>query len=515
MAVRHGPGREYRAVPPPSSLDAPIVVDDDEPASPTPSTTWCVVTAERRPQWTDLPGQYALEPRQTAGALVQQARPCTGEEIEDALLREALGAMDVDSAYLPCLQDVPQQPQPERTFPAPGLPPPLPASGQLQGEVRPSERLPRPTTATGTCPHNNVTRASSNAYFRQRRCLDCGELLEKIKIVPGEQQAVQPPPPAAPGCMHHRVSWKGTNGSVWRRTCVDCGYVETGPLGRDRSRGPTAIPTGTSSSSSTAVTHGPLHGQEETPEILLSAGEVDRALRAFNGAVQTKVETLQPNEYIRASALVESLQLTLRLTTIFEEPPGPQRQPSRLHQTSSTPTSGTAPGRRERDNELHQRLRGRASARTEGKYKNRTVYEAYLDRNYVNWIMDNINENSGRGMKQLKQVIVELSDFERRYGKLFDEDRDHRTSYMAIEDGDLASRTTMVEASVASAGVFRREAYVNWSSALSWRMAALLMGTFGVSSLQTARRPFFSAWRHSAVLALYLTSTERWHTARL
>ena len=94
MAVRHGggdrPGREYRAVPPPSSLDAPAVVDDDEPASPTPSTTWCVVTAERRSQWTDLPGQYALEPRQTAGALVQQARPCTGEEIEDALLREAL-----------------------------------------------------------------------------------------------------------------------------------------------------------------------------------------------------------------------------------------------------------------------------------------------------------------------------------------------------------------------------------------------------------------------------------------
>ena len=188
---------------------------------------------------------------------------------------------------------------------------------------------------------------------------------------------------------------------------MDCGYVETGPLGRDRSRGPTAIPTTTSSSSSTAVTHGPLHGQEETPEILLSAGEVDRALRAFNGAVQTKVETLQPNEYIRASALVESLQLTLRLTTVFEEPPGPQRQPSRLHQTSSTPTSGTAPGRRERDNELHQRLRGKAnSAPTEGKYKNRTVYEAYLDRNYVNWIMDNINENSGRGMKQLKQVIV-------------------------------------------------------------------------------------------------------------
>ena len=86
------------------------------------------------------------------------------------------------------------------------------------------------------------------------------------------------------------------------------------------------------------------------------------------------------------------------------------------------------------DTEAYQRLSVKArSAPTEGKCKNGTVYEAYLDGSYRNWIIDNINERSGRGMRQLKQAIVEIFDYEHRYGKLFEEPRDRRTSYMALD----------------------------------------------------------------------------------
>ena len=36
-----------------------------------------------------------------------------------------------------------------------------------------------------------------------------------------------------------------------------------------------------------------------------------------------------------------------------------------------------------------------------------------------------------RALRQLKQAVVEIADFERRYGKLFDGPVDRRTSYMA------------------------------------------------------------------------------------
>ena len=89
--------------------------------------------------------------------------------------------------------------------------------------------------------------------------------------------------------------------------------------------------------------------------------------------------------------------------------------------------------RRFLDVDLHQRLSVKAnSSPTEGKYKGAAVYQAYQDGSYRNWIIDNINEFSGKGMRQLKQAIIEIADFEHRYGKLF-EDTSDRTSYMALD----------------------------------------------------------------------------------
>ena len=56
------------------------------------------------PRWTDLPGQQVLEARPSADQLVQRAG--TREDIEDELLREVLGAMEVDSEDRPPLEDV-------------------------------------------------------------------------------------------------------------------------------------------------------------------------------------------------------------------------------------------------------------------------------------------------------------------------------------------------------------------------------------------------------------------------
>ena len=174
------------------------------------------------------------------------------------------------------------------------------------------------------------------------------------------------------------------------------------------------------------------------PEIYLTIDETERALRAFNAAVRTKIESSGPNGKARAGALVESLQLTLRLTTVFADDHGASRgdggPPRRLHPTTSAPATVPAPSRRFLGTDLHQRLRVKAnSSPTESKYKGSTVYEAYLDGSYRNWIIDNIHERSGKGMKQLKQAIVEISDYEHRYGKLFDDEPDRRTVYMALD----------------------------------------------------------------------------------
>ena len=112
-------------------MDPPIVIDDDEPTRPATSTAWSLVTAERRPLWTDLPGGHALQTRQQAEQLATQTDNRTTNEIEDALFGEALGAMEVDFEDPRALGNGPPLPQ------APGLPPsqdatpPLPQAAGL------------------------------------------------------------------------------------------------------------------------------------------------------------------------------------------------------------------------------------------------------------------------------------------------------------------------------------------------------------------------------------------------
>ena len=274
---------------------------------------------------------------------------------------------------LPPSQDAtPPLPQAAGLPPSQDAAPPLPQASPFYGGAAPGGpdgHRPRPSDSrtsgvaravapSPTCAHARVTRAGSNAHYKQKRCLDCDVLLERVKVEVGgpQEPPVRGAEPSGAGCQHHRVTWKWTNGSVWRRTCLDCGYVATGPVARGQHRTPVAAAS--SSTTSTAP--------EAKPDIYLTVDETERALRAFNSAVRTKIEAGGPECEIRAGALVESLQLALRLTTVFADDragplpdPGP---PRRLHPTTSAPASVPAPPRRMLDSDLHPRLRVKAAS---------------------------------------------------------------------------------------------------------------------------------------------------------
>ena len=132
-----------------------------------------------------------------------------------------------------------------------------------QPASRHHDRPPRPSASTPTCAHARATRAGSNAHYKQKRCLDCGQLLEK-RFHKNRHNGITTKPRL--GCHHHRVSWKGTNESVWRRTCLDW-LCTAGPVARGQPR--MAAFEATSSTTTT------------NPDIYLTIDETEQALESF------------------------------------------------------------------------------------------------------------------------------------------------------------------------------------------------------------------------------------------
>ncbi|CAE7892444.1 RE1 [Symbiodinium sp. KB8] len=113
-----------------------------------------------------------------------------------------------------------------------------------------------------------------------------------------------------------------------------------------------------------------------------------------------------------------------------------------LGQGPASPPPRLPLGQANREQERSQSLRARASAlQSEGKYKNEPVYHAYRDTGYRNWVLANIDNHSGRGMKQLKLVFMEIADYEQQRGPLFTE----RAGYMVMaEDSAGGSEHALV-----------------------------------------------------------------------
>ncbi|CAE7949958.1 unnamed protein product, partial [Symbiodinium sp. KB8] len=440
------PGADYRAVPPPRDLrqgplpqrpggsDQVIDLDSGEESAVTHGS-WSLVPAERRPRWHEHEALARAEHRPQWTDLPAPTPGLTEQDLEDMMLHEALGAMEVDT---------PAAPVPLAATPAPATtaraatPPPRTETTRTPGTTS-------TTSASGSappCQHLRTTTKGSNAFYRQVKCLQCGALLERSKVT-----ATTPTTsPTQPGntCPHHRVTWRGTNAFAWKKTCLDCGHQESGPT----SSRPLPAPTASSSTSSVsgARVEQPRADEEET---YLTKEEAEKACDAFQHAVLTKVSAMGPGSYIKGSSIRQSLQLILRMVTVFNEPTEdfdnrsggtaegyapPVRQLPRL--------PGGQPGR---EQERRQQLQQRASTlATEGKYKNEPVYHAYQDVGYRNWVHANTDDHSGRGMKQLKVLFLEIADFEKQHGALY-EGYGGRVAYMLADNsGADGSESSLV-----------------------------------------------------------------------
>ena len=84
----------------------------------------------------------------------------------------------------------------------------------------------------------------------------------------------------------------------------------------------------------------------------------------------------------------------------------------------------------ERDRQLT--LRG-SLVQKEGKYKHKTMYEAYTDHNYRKWVLDNIGNRSSPGMRALKEYFQEM---ERHHQQATMWNPSGSMAYMALDQAD-------------------------------------------------------------------------------
>ena len=397
------------AVPPPSSLRAERI--EGAGTSPTSTTTenWSLVQAEHRPHWRASP---TMTPA-TAGIPLLSA-----SDREDAMLQEALTClgMDVDTEPLMRLADREEQGMVSR-HPIQDIAP----AGS--GSVEP--RTP--------CRHARTTTRGSNAHYKIVKCLDCNMILQRENFTASPSSPQEEAPAAVPVvqavCHHHRVTWKGTNSHQWRKSCLDCGHVTTGPAGQPASTG-----SRTSAGSNVgATTSMPLRTGPELPtkDVLLSRDEVVSVMRAFTAAVAVRLSTLPPEGQLRSSTLQAALALTLRLTAVWNE--DDVGSVATMPRANSQPAQGgnltVSHGEKER-----LRVKGQEKV-SQGKHRGHAVYQVQLDGNYREWIFANIDENSTREMKWLKNYLLKIHEYEIHHGALFlPGEITSLLCYMAIEE---------------------------------------------------------------------------------
>eukprot|EP00435_Cladocopium_sp_Y103_P075102 s182_g54.t1 len=188
----------------------------------------------------------------------------------------------------------------------------------------------------------------------------------------------------------------------------------------------------------------------------LTADEAAGAVRSFQSAVDLKLSQLGPGDTIGSRTLIEALALSLRLAEVWHDGSNAQSSnaaPSEPH-TPPLRTPLLAPARS--DPTTHQGtrrvLRERAVLQVgAGKYKNNPCYQAYEDVNYKKWVLETIDEKSSREMRSLKNLMLEIGEYEAIHGKLFtvaERSMHHaatpsstastRTGYMAVSEHMIA-----------------------------------------------------------------------------
>ena len=147
-------------------------------------------------------------------------------------------------------------------------------------QVSPAQVPTKPQNQKPACLHYNVTGQGSNAFYKIKKCKDCGAILERTPVGATDSRSTTSEAFSTPGCSHHRVSWHGTNGFRWKRTCLLRGEVRTGPVngGKSSSKGSSLSAASNETSSTTPSTTPGRKMTSEDEEILRVCGLFNHSL---------------------------------------------------------------------------------------------------------------------------------------------------------------------------------------------------------------------------------------------
>ena len=366
MAIRHN------AVPPPRSLQDGVIVSSSD------GDEWSLVEAERRMR------------------VVDEGQAMSVDELDTAMLLSALADADLSEA-----------------FPVGGnlaLPDLSLGASVAFADVGSHEAPTQASSVQESCSHENTTTKGSNAYYRMRRCLDCGKILEREKKDNPKMSSKPTPVSSSGNCEHNNVSFAGSNGHRWKKTCLDCGDVKSGPVSKKTGGVPSSIPNVKPQASSSSG----YDADGEQGTTLFLGGSIPKDsllhfLEMFSLSVRLK-ERLTEGAEVSIVDLVFMLRMSAGLAgaDMGSQPEQPARKkmdhrdvPDQGHSQSPTSTS-TAPG-------IPQHLvdSGRQLA-TFGKYKGQMFEVAWNDQGYVKWCLDNVNQGSSTGLKKLVDYFRQM-----------------------------------------------------------------------------------------------------------
>ena len=378
----------FNAVPPPSSLM-------DTPESPQQLQLQTV--------------HHELERVQQQGRLID-GTALSADDLDTIMLLETLGGDQVPLPESPLLRlsDAPQEvpPMPERVASSVTQP-----STQVTGTSGGG-----PSHAPPPCQHAHVTTRGSNAYYLQKRCLDCGILISRER-----KDAAMPsaPQPASSGqCQHNSVTWRGTNAHRWRRTCLTCGQVSTGPVVQGERR----VPETPAHSPSVAAS------QSVFEELVgdIHVAKIPSVIEMFRKVVDLKLREEPDAMHMPANDLVKMLKMTVQIAGVSCEAGSAaarsQAAGSVGRATMSSPST-SAPRLDTLEESALRKI-------TFGKHKDKTFGEAWKDQNYVKWCLENQDAHSNSGLKSLTQYFRER--IRAGHHTDFDVTEKHRVAMMAI-----------------------------------------------------------------------------------
>ncbi|CAE7562382.1 RE1 [Symbiodinium sp. CCMP2592] len=137
--------------------------------------------------------------------------------------------------------------------------------------------------------------------------------------------------------------------------------------------------------------------------------------QTFQELVMRRIQELEAGSEVPAQRLHEALDLAIATTSTWTSTASPSRPGTAATSTLTSSSPGSSQPVRYGNAELHRNLQARGLKVVEmGRYKHGKYCDAYQDRDYRTWVLNNIGANSASGMKALKNYFEERSSYEAR-----------------------------------------------------------------------------------------------------